>query len=405
MASEGEITRICEEARKEGVGRLEKITEFYARCLALIARLEKEKMRAEQLKGRDVAVRGKHAKKMAKTVKEIAKTFNIINQSFMRKEIREEEGEIFARALKNALKEGVSTIARPSCPTCHMASLKTFAGTTSEARRKLSELDELISLYERYQVERSVLDEKVQKTESEIEEIDCKIKALKDGNKRAKPAVSEDLVERYEEIQRLMGDYERLREGRINEFKGAKGASEVVEFFLANSSSLLKLGFPEPQDYDSLKELRSLLEKDFADLTLEELLEYLEYNEKKLSHYTPQPKKFKELLKLNFRWLSKVNSLEKTPFLDLSLEDSDESFKLVISSLGESDGAGILEEVLKLKQPLDLEKLGSAVRQKKTEQDEETVKESAEELRHRQKILQATLAEYLRLGSHFSSAS
>lgn len=306
---------VVEKAKKEGIPRLRKMTSFYEKSLDLINKIEEQKRRSEELKNRDMAVRAKHAKKIAKTAKKIGQLFNQINQSFLNKEIQEHEGKIFSKALRKAMNEGISTIKQPSCTTCHVQRLKALAGTTSEARELLSELDPLIIAYAGYKETRVQLDRKIKETRKEIAKTEEDINRKKHLEK-LKDDVQEksDLLDEYQKEKELLEQYTKDRNDYLEELKN-KTALSLIE--LAQQKAFSN-GFPKTKN--EIHELKEILEKDLPGLTIPQVIQYSSFNDKKLGHFTPQPTKFKELVQENNEWLMAISKLEKSEFLEVNME-------------------------------------------------------------------------------------
>jgi hypothetical protein len=350
----GQAVEVARKARQEGIPRLRKILDFYERSLDLVNQIEEEKTRAEQLKNRDLVVRNKHSKKIARTAKSIMQLFREINQAFLAKEIKEEEGVVFSEALRKALNEGISTIARPSCPTCHLQRLKALAGTTSEARRKLSQLDRLAVLYAEYEEAKSKLNQRMRELRRELEK-------SKNRPSTPEPECDEALVKSYEKARMLLERYNALREEYLRELRGQR-AAELIRFSNENRAE----GFPQAEDSQALDALRELLEKDLPGLTAAQVIEYSSFNDKKLSHFTPEPARFRSLVDKNHRWLLRVSRLEATQFLRVELgRSADLGFASSFLN-GKNQGlVSVLRDLATLSRSLDLDAAKSMLEHKR----------------------------------------
>jgi hypothetical protein len=393
MASELvlDAKEVGKKASEEGVPRLRKLNSFYEQCVELVSQLEDEKQRAEQLKNRDLIVRNKHAKKMAKTVKQVNQLFNKINQSFLKGEIKEEEGKIFAEALKETIKEGISSISRPSCATCHVARMKPLAGKTSRAREKLSNLDSLVLLFRKFQENQASLKKEYREASKEVERLEEELKTEKRRGELKKHAEKnlED-VKKTEKLEKFLREYEQLRQNRLQELSD-KPAARLIGLFLA-SKNWQKLGFPTPEDKNSLKELKEFLEKDLSGLSLKEVIEYSGFNQKKLAHYTPQPRIFQGLVEKNANWISQASRLQETVFLKVKEQDAPEKFEQVASCLGKNKASSLVSNALQARKNLDLEKARQAKKQweKVKDWDENRLKQLEKQKKQAQKRLEET---------------
>ncbi|MCD6414149.1 MAG: hypothetical protein J7L23_00790 [Candidatus Diapherotrites archaeon] len=307
--------------KEEGLSRLKKIHSYYFQCLKLVDTIEDQKYKAEQLKGRDLVIRNKHAKRTAKTIKRINQLFGVINQSFLRGELKDFEGKAFAVAIQQSLKEGVSSISRPTCATCHIQRLEPMAGTTSEARKALSQLDKLVLLYEDYEKKRQALDKRIKGLKGDIHNIENKMRELQKVSETLKEIKDSDkLIKDYEQLGQLLENYESIRRKRLS-LLATKPVPDLVKAFYSDKKSG-EIGFPIPNDEKALKELSAVASHDCPNFSAGQLLECLTYNDKKLSHMTPEPTKLKQLVLDNHNWLSSVDGLPNSDFLKLTMESS-----------------------------------------------------------------------------------
>jgi hypothetical protein len=273
--------------------QLSAIVKFSERLKGLIAEIESVREKEKNLWNPDLNTRIKLSKKGVKLYKDLNYLVVEVESEFEKGNIPEDAGKRFmsiAKLIKN--------------------------NRMDSAKKEFEYFEEIIELSKRYEKTEEEVKEKdrmLKKEQARIENILAEMSGLE------KETVDLEKVLGYENLLKNLERLEKLRETYIHSLL-SEPVLELLEDIEKYSLKDYYQALPGKGEMAELKEFFSEYPA-FGKCNVNQLCEFFEYSEKKLSHVCPETSRFRRLVMGNKNLFETILSLGKTTFLAVDDEN------------------------------------------------------------------------------------